>query len=373
MGRLSVLHVAEVLKGGTASYIDELLEYQAEKFGAATIHVLVPASQVGDLAHAGSVYLHTFEDKSSRLVHVLRIRRAFKQLVEKNAFDIVHIHGTFAGFAIRLFFGWKRIRPKLIYCAHGWAFDREATSWKNWIIGFVEKFLSKWSDVVICISDHDFRSAVRIGIRENKLVIIKSGISCTVVSSDTVEWPDCKRRFLFAGRFDRQKGVDLFVDAMRIIGSDGFAFAIGDASVGDESLSSPPDNVKVTGWLPRSLVQSYLESSDVFVMPSRWEGFGLSALEAMRAGRPVIASRVGGLPELVLDGLNGVLVEPNSAIELAHAMRNITDQSISVMGKASRERFEAFFTSDRLNREVEELYLHLIKHECSPFPATRRP
>ncbi len=354
--KLLILHVAEILKGGTASYIDELLKYQSDNLGSEHIHALMPESQADFLTNSGKISLHKFNDKSSRLGKVLKIRQNFGQLINSHNFDIVHIHGTFAGIAVRLFFGWKKKRPKLVYCAHGWAFDRESAPWKNRTIGFVERLLSYWSDVIVCISDHDYQSAVRVGIPKEKIVTIKNAISRSVESWGDVEWPEGKRRFLFVGRFDRQKGMDLFVEAMHQIGTEGFAYAIGDASVGDLAKLNLPENVKITGWLPRNVVQSYFETCDVFVMPSRWEGFGLSALEAMRAGRPVIASRVGGLPELVVDGNNGILITPNSVDELVKAMQSISAQDVVDMGRESRQRFENFFTSERLNLALVDLY-----------------
>ncbi len=357
---LLILHVAEILKGGTASYIDELLEYQSGKFGTENIYALLPESQAGYLTNSGKISFHGFKDKSSRLSNVLKIRQKFQQLINKHDFDIVHIHGTFTGFAVRLFFGWKKRRPKFVYCAHGWAFDRECAPWKNRSIGFIERLLSYWTDVIVCISDHDYQSAVRVGIPKEKIITIKNAISRDFKSQGNVGWPEGKRRFLFAGRFDRQKGMDLFIEAMHQIGSEGFAYAIGDPSVGDVAILNLPENVIFTGWLPRDVVQSYFETCDVFVMPSRWEGFGLSALEAMRAGRPVIASRVGGLPELVTDGVNGILIDPNSVDELVIAMRSISDQDVVVMGNASRQRFENFFTSERLNLALIDLYRKVL-------------
>ncbi|CAA9891410.1 conserved hypothetical protein [Candidatus Methylobacter favarea] len=356
---LLILHVAEILKGGTASHIDELLKYQSLKFGIENIYALMPESQTGYLTNAGKISLHGFKDKSSRLSNVLKIRRKFQQLLKEHNFDVVHIHGTFTGLAVRLFFGWKKRRPKFVYCAHGWAFDRESAPWQSWLIGSIERLLSNWTDVIICISDHDYQSAVRVGIAKEKIITIKNAISRDFKSRGNIEWPEAKRRFLFAGRFDRQKGMDLFSEAMHRIGSEGFAYAIGDASAGEVAILNLPENIKVTGWLPRDTVQSYFETCDVFVMPSRWEGFGLSALEAMRAGRPVIASRVGGLPELIVDGVNGILIDPNSVESLVKAMRSISYQDTVVMGKASRQRFENLFTSERLNLALINLYRKL--------------
>jgi glycosyltransferase involved in cell wall biosynthesis len=358
--KLKILHVAEILKGGTASYIDELLAYQGSRFGSENIYALLPQSQVGYITHLGSNSIECFDDESSRLVKIFKIRKKFQQLLDKHTFDIIHIHGTFAGLAIRIFFGWKLKRPKFVYCAHGWAFDRESTAWKNWIIGQVEKLLSYATDIIICISDHDYQSAIRAGIPRKKLITIKNAIASDVVAESDVDWPPGKRRFLFAGRFDRQKGMDLFVKAMQQIGDEGFAYAIGDESVGDIAIMNLPENIKITGWLARNEVQAYIKSCEVFVMPSRWEGFGLSALEAMRAGRLVVATRVGGLPELIVDKVNGILIEPNSVDDLVKAMRGISHEDVIEMGYASRQRFENFFTSDRLNIAIIDLYKKLI-------------
>ncbi|MDD5463324.1 MAG: glycosyltransferase [Methylococcales bacterium] len=357
---LVILHVSERIKGGTASYLNEVLEYQSVKFGTENIHTLLPESQISGLTNSRNICLYVFKDSSSRICNIFKISQEFHQLINKHNFDIVHIHGTFAGFAIRLFFGWKKRRPKFVYCAHGWAFDRESSAWKNWSIGFIERLLSYLTEVIICISDHEYQSALRVGIPKEKTITIVNAISREYVSESNVEWPKGKRRFLFAGRFDRQKGMDVFVEAMRNFGSEGFAYVIGEASEGDIAIHNLPENLKVTGWLQRNVVQSYFESCDVFVIPSRWEGVPISALEALRAGRALIASRVGGLPELVTDGVNGILINKNSVDELVIAMRKISDQDVVAMGNASRERFENFFTSERLNLALIKLYRKLL-------------
>ena len=357
---LVILHVSERIKGGTASYLNEVLEYQSDKFGTENIHALLPESQVNGLTNPAKICLHIFKDGSSRVLDAFRLSLKFHQLVKKYDFDIVHIHGTFAGFAVRLLLGWKKQRPKLVYCAHGWAFDRETSAWKNWIIGFIEKLLSYLTDRIICISQHEYRSALRVGIPKEKTVTIINAISREYESEGSVDWPSGKRRFLFAGRFDQQKGMDVFVEAMRKIGSKGFAYAIGEATESDKVTHKLPENIKITGWLPRNVVQAYFESCDVFVIPSRWEGVPISALEALRAGRALIASRVGGLPELVEDGVNGILVNKNSVDELVAAMQKISDQDVVAMGNASRQRFESFFTSERLNLALIDLYRKVL-------------
>lgn len=354
---LVVLHVSERIKGGTASYLNEVLTYQSEKFGTENLHALLPDNQVHEITHSKQIALHVFKEGSGRLFNALKVALQYRQLIKQHDFDIVHIHGTFAGVAIRLLFGWRKGQTKFVYCSHGWAFDRESSAWMKWARGLIEKSLSYLTDVIVCISDHDYQSAVRVGISPRKLVTINNAISPHYEANGVVEWPTGKRRFLFAGRFDQAKGIEIFIEAMRQIVSEGFAYVIGSAQAGDLlAIPNPPDNIIFKGWLPRDVVQSYVETCDVFVIPSRWDGVPLSALEAMRAGRALIASRVGGLPELVEDGVNGILVNKNSVDELVIAMRNISDQEVVAMGSASRQRFEKFYSSERLNTALIDLY-----------------
>lgn len=354
-----LLHVAEVLKGGTSSYLEEVLPFQASALGQDRVRVLIPLGQRPDLPCSQVLNTTCFDDSGSRKAHVLELIKHVRALVKERRPSIIHAHGTFAGVAVRLALLSVTNPPPVVYCAHGWAFDREGSAWKNRLIATIERCLSPRARKTICISEHDRQSAIAYGFKPERLVVVLNGIKDELPRANVTEvtWPVGKQRLLFAGRFDRQKGVDVFLQAMARLGDKYFAYAIGDASVGDEALSSTiPDNVKLTGWLPRNEVQDYLRSADVFVMPSRWEGFGLSALEAMRAGKAVVASQVGGLPELVQTGVNGLLVKPNSVDELVQALQSLTSDHATSMGRASREIYESKFKAERMNKEILELY-----------------
>jgi glycosyltransferase involved in cell wall biosynthesis len=103
----------------------------------------------------------------------------------------------------------------------------------------------------------------------------------------------------------------------------------------------------------------------VLVVPSRWEGFGLIAAEAMRVGLPVIATNVGGLPEVVEHDVTGLIVEPESAGALVEALRVMRNGRGATFGNAGRERFLAHFTLDRVHAEVSGLYQRLLARSSS--------
>jgi glycosyltransferase involved in cell wall biosynthesis len=100
---------------------------------------------------------------------------------------------------------------------------------------------------------------------------------------------------------------------------------------------------------------------DVFAMPSLWEGFGLVFLEAMAAGKPVVSTAVSAIPEVVQDGVTGLLVPPREAESLARAiLALLTDPARArCMGEAGRVRLQERFTEERMIDEIEHLYFEL--------------
>lgn len=118
--------------------------------------------------------------------------------------------------------------------------------------------------------------------------------------------------------------------------------------------------VRFVGERPDAV--TLLPGLDLLVQPSLWEGFGLSALEGMAAGLPVVASRVGGVPEVIRDGVDGLLVPPGDAPRLAAAMADLLadPERSCALGRAGRERALSQFHVDRLVRETASLYRTLL-------------
>ena len=110
-------------------------------------------------------------------------------------------------------------------------------------------------------------------------------------------------------------------------------------------------------------IQRAIEESQVVVVPSLGEGFGMVALEAMERARPVIASTVGGLPEIVADGETGLVVPPADAEALAEAIVALAGDlpRAAEMGRAARTRALEEFTPERCVERVESLYARALE------------
>jgi glycosyltransferase involved in cell wall biosynthesis len=121
------------------------------------------------------------------------------------------------------------------------------------------------------------------------------------------------------------------------------------------------------GW--RGDAADILADIDLQVLPSRWEGFGLVALEAMALAKPVVASRVSALPEIVVPDQTGLLVSPGDPAELADAIRILLSdpQRAAGLGRAGRERVKAEFPVDKMAARTADVYRALVS------PATANP
>jgi glycosyltransferase involved in cell wall biosynthesis len=272
--------------------------------------------------------------------------------------DIIHAHSTFAGALVRIMFGWRHDRPVLVYCPHGWAFNIQAARWKLFAVALAERFMAPFCDRIIAISHHEAKEAMRIGIDPAKIEVIRNAIPLTAPAPAPVTWPDTRRKILFIGRLDRQKGFDILAEAVAGLEQD-FVVRVAGAAVTSSACASGAPHIEFLGWLTTAGIEGHLRCADLVVMPSRWEGFGLTALEAMRAGKPVIAAAVGGLPEVVVSGVTGRLVPPGDANALRHALRALDAKALNRMGEQGQKHFRREFTIDRMHQSLVDLYTNL--------------
>jgi glycosyltransferase involved in cell wall biosynthesis len=141
--------------------------------------------------------------------------------------------------------------------------------------------------------------------------------------------PDPPLRLIAAGRLSPEKGFDVLIEAMRIALDHGLDVRLDIVGSGPErrslsTLAAPlGERVRLIPALPHAELMRRLDDVHALVAPSRREGLGLVALEAFARGRPVVASRVGGLAETVVDGVDGFLVPPEDPTALAAALARL--------------------------------------------------
>lgn len=361
-----VLHIAQRLPGGIISYIEELLPTQIAHYGAENVHALVGKLDVELMAMLPPSSVHTFPKVGRSFRELFNFARSTVAVVRSEKPDIIHLHSTFAGLLRPVIaMAARGRRPAIIYCAHGWAFNMRTAAWKKDFYAFVERLLAPIADHIICISDFEYRSAIARGIPAKRMTMIENAITASPPpagkapfrrspGNDTID-------ILFIGRFDIQKGFDIAEDAMEELQDAPVTLhAVGGHVVNQEAANGCGHkglpNIIYYGWQDRRVVYDFIDQADALVMPSRWEGFGIVAIEAMRQGKAVIATNVDALPDIIIDGVTGLIVPAEDPCALAKVLRGLDKAQLARMGQAAREHFLARFTSERLNREILQAY-----------------
>lgn len=355
---VQVLHCAETIKGGIASYLRDLLICQARDFGPSAVAVVIPASQANELPVPPGLIVVTYPDRAGRARNAFSLGIVVARFVRRHQPKVVHAHSTFAGAVVRPLLAMMGQSSRVVYCPHGWAWDRSMGPVARKATQWVERELALLCSKVVCISEHDRHSALEAGLQPEQLHVVLNGVAekAPLPRGNVPAWPPGRKRLLFVGRFDQQKGADLFCTALRELGDEAFGVLAGGSVLYDTHGLALPDNAESVGWVSPSRLEALLRTADVLVMPSRWEGFGLTAAEAMRAGVPVLAARVGGLPEVVAHGETGLLFESGDVAGIVAAVRQHSCEEWRAMGQAGRARFEKLFTMERVHAQLCELY-----------------
>ena len=172
-----------------------------------------------------------------------------------------------------------------------------------------------------------------------------------------------------------RKGVDVLLRALARLAERPALWIAGDGPErsGLEKLSQQlgvASRVRFLG--ARSDAADLLAACDVFVLPSRLEGLGVAALEAMAAGRPVVASKVGGLAESVIEGRTGLLVPPDDPVALAGALQRLLEDGElrRELGAAGPDRVAEGFLPEQMVEAYESLYAEVVRPSPEPRPST---
>ncbi len=345
---IRVLHVAETLVGGPASYINAVLTDQIGHFGRSGVRVIGPSDHLRYIAEPDVCV--GFERTGRDFASARALKQCIENVIATFQPDIVHLHSFFAGLVARVMVNPAVLTGRsVIYCPHGWAFSRRTSLASRWASLGVEWALQRRVDAIHCISHHEYQCGARAGIGGERMFCLPNRIPDTPAQASRAAPARFSHaatlRVAFVGRLDRQKGFDVLLQAARLAGP-GIEFLVAGAAAVDRAgkLDAVPANVRLLGWLAPEETQALVLEADVVVVPSRWEGFGLTALEAMRAGKALVASQVDALPELVDHQITGLLTPPCDGQALASALDSLSRERAQEMGRAARRKFELFFS-----------------------------
>ena len=234
---------------------------------------------------------------------------------------------------------------------------------KSWTLLAAQRLAYGAAHVVVANSSAAAAQLRREGVPASKIRTIANGVDCEVFSPRPAGRP--LRRIVMVANLREEKGHDtLIAAAPRVVAAyPDVTFQIVGNGPLRESLQQRVAALGLDRWFEfageRHDVPALLSASDVFVLPSRSEASPNGVLEAMAAGLPIVACRVGGIPELVETNSSGVLVDPDRPATLADALIDLIDRPewARTLGRAARERAEDHHRFERMVAQFERLYL----------------
>lgn len=352
---MKILHVGEYVNGGVATYLRTLLS-GLQKYDDVENYLLISEykSQQGWEDITKKVFYYKYKRSISNIFSAIKQIHAVIKDVNP---DIIHAHSTWAGLFVRLPYLFKKRKAKIIYQSHGWAFLMDTSNYKKNIYALVEKILSIPTDRIINISNYEQNQAVKCGLNKNKMVMIYNGVEDKVNKSNLkLNWDENKINLLFVGRLDRQKGLDLFLDVYDKMKLENLHLYVIGTSVLDDNLPNSTKYVTYLGWVNNKDIDVYYQACDAVIMPSRWEGFGLVAIEAMKNSKAVIASNRGALPELIKEDFTGYIFNIDDEISLKNRLLNLDKEKINILGENGRNIYLQNFTDKIFVNKIYDLY-----------------
>jgi glycosyltransferase involved in cell wall biosynthesis len=292
-------------------------------------------------------------------------------LLRRERPHIVHVNSAKAAVLGRTA-GWIARVPICIYTVHGWSYTAH-TGAASTLYLWAERLLRPLTTVTICVAESERRAGLEARTCDKATtVVIHNGVDLAGATVPATRDAPC--RLVTVGRLQAPKDALTLVRALAELPRSAFeAVIVGDgpdrpALEGEVRRLDLASVVRLAG--ERNDVVQLLAASDVFVLSSRSEGLPLSILEAMAAGLPVVATNVGGVPELVLEGETGFLVPSGDAQSLAGALQRLLDDSAlrGRLGTAGRIRVEERFDLVSTRQAHLDLYSALLAAAGLPSP-----
>lgn len=284
--------------------------------------------------------------------------------------DVIHIHTASKN-------SWRRKVPlvvltklqrrKLVIHVHGGGFVNFLDSMGRWRLWLNTRILSQ-ADCVVCLSPSK-RAELAGYLRNVPMVTIPN--PCRFIPTKVDDNLKHGVKILFTGWIEKSKGVFDLIRAFALVVQrcPGRMLRLIIAGKGKvdacRELASEygiEDNVLLPGWLESHTLQEAYAQADIYCLPSYVEGVPMCVLEAMAFALPIITCPVGGIPDIVDDGVHGLFVRPGDIDDIAHALKRLVEDKVErgAMGVACRERVLRRYSPEQVCSELQQLYYSLL-------------
>jgi glycosyltransferase involved in cell wall biosynthesis len=302
------------------------------------------------------------------------------RFLRRERYQVVHTHTSKGGFVGRLAARLARV-PVIVHTVHGFAFHEQSPASVRFFYSALERLASRWCDRIISVSEFHREWAIELGMCSGRRILaIPNGIAEAPRIRD-VQAAEIRREMgaqegdlviLSMARLAADKGLEYLIEAAAMLPRTGRPIRIviagdGPARARLEQFAlgkAVTDRVSFLGF--REDVGDLLAASDMIVLPSLREGLSIALLEAMAAGKPIIATSIGSQREVASHADMARLVPPADARALADSILSLAAQPELMARLATNARavYESRYTENRMLDSYRQLYLDLLRAKC---------
>ena len=322
------------------------------------------------------IYLPSLVREINPLKDLIAFLKIYK-ILKNGKYDIVHTHTSKAGVLGRIAAKLAKV-PVIIHTPHGHIFYGYFPKFWTKIFILIERFLAKFTDAIITLSEKSKEEHLQNGIgKESQYVSIISGIEVEKYIKENFENRNFRKRLNIdegkfvvgcASRLVPIKGIRYLIESMKFLDDKFVLLIAGDG----EERNFLEKLVREYGLEKRVYflgmlndLREFLANIDVFVLPSLNEGMGRVLVEAGVMEKPSIATKVGGIPEVVIDGETGFLVSPGSGQEIAEKLKYLEKNPflVKIMGRKAKIYVKSKFSAKIMCEKIESLYYNILERK----------
>lgn len=375
--KVKIMHIVQCA-GGVDCYLRMLLAHMNR---SSFEHILVCSFDYNkeDYEHIVDTFIQVDMCNTLSLEKDRYATIKVRGLIREYRPDAIYCHSSKAGGIGRI--ANIGLGTPIVYNPHGWAFNMNSSWTKKELYLWIERILALFTTKLVAISNYEKLSAIENRVTSaKKIKVIFNGIDVENINSQLFE-NGITRELLgirndayvigMVGRISAQKSPDVFVRAAAKIRDcipESHFIIVGDGDQRSEiegliNEIGLKQSVTITGWVDNPLPYTML--FDQALLLSRWEGFGLVLAEYMKLGKPVVATEINAIPDLITDHDNGLLVEVDNVQQIVDAVLNIYhDKELrNKLVSNGMKRVDAFFDVKRVASEHEQLFMHLCKKD----------
>ncbi|HXW13692.1 MAG TPA: glycosyltransferase family 4 protein [Terriglobia bacterium] len=299
--------------------------------------------------------------------------QAIRQIVRAHRIDVVHTHGykadLYGYLAAR-----REGRPVVATC-HNWLAGGTKLAFYN----FLDRIVLRRFDALGAVSDVIAEKLVSFGVQRERIRVIANGIDIRAFASASAATPDPTRApgehiLGIIGRLDLQKGFEYLLRAVANLRSSfpGLSLLIVGEGPDRGKIEELVSHHGLTGHVMMTGRQTDMpkiyNSFDIFVLPSLNEGLPMTLLEAMAAGKAIIATRVGAVPQVVTDGVTGLLVEPGDVTSLKGAISQLLydPDRCRQLGRNAQAHVMEHYSAAAMAQKYHEMYAQVLARRGGP-------